>query len=193
MNTAVKQYRMKNNCYWQLMPCHTQYLINIITILLVIIKIGYMVLIIIKWLVKKHELTKLLKIVRIIVVSDLFCGIFVTGVCQIVGGGYGSGQPGSNSLMGATSAALEQQLRERRRDVVTLVRKHWKCSYVECSAKYNWHVVAVFKELMKAVDALHTGKEVCSPMMDNIHGALDRNKCCIQWKTLIKLTLWNEK
>lgn len=30
---------------------------------------------------------------------------------------------------------------------------------MECSAKYNWRVVAVFKELMQAVDAID-GKEV---------------------------------
>ncbi|KDR12000.1 Ras-like protein family member 10B, partial [Zootermopsis nevadensis] len=71
---------------------------------------------------------------------------------------------------------------EKRRDIVNLVKKHWKCTYVECSAKYNWRVVAVFKELMKAVDCLETGqanKEVCSPIMDNLHDALDRNKCSI--------------
>ena len=28
----------------------------------------------------------------------------------------------------------------------------WKCSYVECSARFNWRVVALFRELMKAVD-----------------------------------------
>ncbi|XP_049942688.1 ras-like protein family member 10B [Schistocerca serialis cubense] len=68
----------------------------------------------------------------------------------------------------------------RRRDIVTLVRKHWKCAYVECSAKYNWRVVAVFKEVTRAVDAaLHSAKDATSPMMDNFHGALDRNKCSI--------------
>lgn len=43
--------------------------------------------------------------------------------------------------------------RERRRDIVSLVRKHWKCGYVECSAKYNWRVVAVFHELMRSIDS----------------------------------------
>ncbi|PNF24450.1 Ras-like protein family member 10B, partial [Cryptotermes secundus] len=77
---------------------------------------------------------------------------------------------------------VDVEYREKRRDIVNLVKKHWKCTYVECSAKYNWRVVAVFKELMKAVDSLETGqasKEVCSPMMDNLHEALDRNKCNI--------------
>ncbi|XP_046682050.1 ras-like protein family member 10B [Homalodisca vitripennis] len=76
---------------------------------------------------------------------------------------------------------------EKRRDIQNLVKKHWKCGYVECSARYNWRVVAVFKELMKTVDSMEGGgglstqgyKEVCSPMIDNIHDALDRNKCVI--------------
>ncbi|GBP77175.1 Ras-like protein family member 10B [Eumeta japonica] len=45
-------------------------------------------------------------------------------------------------------------IREKRRNIVNLVRKHWKCGYVECSAKYNWRVIAVFKELMEMIDAL---------------------------------------
>ncbi|KAG8236109.1 hypothetical protein J437_LFUL000471 [Ladona fulva] len=40
-----------------------------------------------------------------------------------------------------------------RRDIANIVKKHWRCGYVECSAKYNWRVVSVFKELMQAVDA----------------------------------------
>lgn len=39
----------------------------------------------------------------------------------------------------------------RRGDLVQLVRKHWKCSHVECSARHNWRVVQVFKELMLQV------------------------------------------
>lgn len=42
--------------------------------------------------------------------------------------------------------------RDRRRDIVSLVKKHWKCTYVECSAKYNWRIVAVFHELVRSVD-----------------------------------------
>ncbi|XP_049840417.1 ras-like protein family member 10B [Schistocerca gregaria] len=97
------------------------------------------------------------------------------------GGASGSGSgAASAAAAAAAAAALEQQQRERRRDIVTLVRKHWKCAYVECSAKYNWRVVAVFKEVTRAVDAaLHSAKDATSPMMDNLHGALDRNKCSI--------------
>lgn len=94
-----------------------------------------------------------------------------------------SGSVGSAPLMAVTG----NNSVEKRRDIQNLVKKHWKCGYVECSARYNWRVVAVFKELMKTVDSIDGGvglggqgyKEVCSPMIDNIHDALDRNKCVI--------------
>nr|CAD7401465.1 unnamed protein product [Timema cristinae] len=106
------------------------------------------------------------------------------------GSNSGVGFSSSHNSSGATAAIMGSgggnvpaiEYREKRRDIVSLVKKHWKCGYVECSAKYNWRVVAVFKELMKTLDSMETGqgyKEVCSPMMDNLHDALDRNKCCI--------------
>lgn len=66
---------------------------------------------------------------------------------------------------------------DRRRDIVNLVKKHWKCGYIECSAKYNWKVVAVFRELINMIDNVEIRDQ--SPMMDNIQDALDRNKCTI--------------
>lgn len=74
-------------------------------------------------------------------------------------------------------AIASNSTEEKRRDIANLVRKHWKCGYVECSAKYNWHVVAVFKELMNLVDNIEVKEQ--SPMMDNIQEALDRNKCTV--------------
>lgn len=46
------------------------------------------------------------------------------------------------------SAAVEQ-----RKEIASLVRKQWKCAYVECSAKFNWHVSSVFKEVIRLIDA----------------------------------------
>lgn len=66
---------------------------------------------------------------------------------------------------------------ERRREIVNTVKKIWKCGYVECSAKYNWKVVAVFKELINMIDSMESREQ--SPMLDNIQEALDRNKCNI--------------
>lgn len=69
------------------------------------------------------------------------------------------------------------KVEEKRRDIVNLVKKHWKCGYIECSAKYNWKVVAVFKELINMIDNVEIRDQ--SPMLDNIQEALDRNKCRI--------------
>lgn len=63
-----------------------------------------------------------------------------------------------------------------RRAVSVLVKKTWKCGYVECSAKFNWHVVLLFKELL--------GIAVARGMRQNhtsirLQGALQRNRCTI--------------
>ncbi|KAL0994464.1 hypothetical protein UPYG_G00122580 [Umbra pygmaea] len=38
-----------------------------------------------------------------------------------------------------------------RHNVSNLVRKNWKCGYVECSAKFNWHVLLLFGEALRSV------------------------------------------
>ncbi|XP_014224779.1 ras-related protein rapA [Trichogramma pretiosum] len=63
------------------------------------------------------------------------------------GGGGGSTSTGTNA---------------RHRDIVNLVRKHWRCGYVECSARFNYRVVQVFRELMKSIQLLE-GKPAASP------------------------------
>ncbi|KAL3271405.1 hypothetical protein HHI36_021886 [Cryptolaemus montrouzieri] len=73
--------------------------------------------------------------------------------------------------------AINSGIEEKRRDIMNLVKKHWKSGYIECSAKYNWKVVAVFKELINMIDHLDSRDQ--SPMLDNIQDALDRNKCII--------------
>lgn len=35
-----------------------------------------------------------------------------------------------------------------RRALAALVRRGWRCGYLECSAKYNWHVLRLFRELL---------------------------------------------
>lgn len=88
-----------------------------------------------------------------------------------VSGGSGGGGGGGNK------PAITSGMEEKRRDIVNLVKKHWKCGYIECSAKYNWKVVSVFKELINMIDNL--GARDQSPMLDNIQEALDRNKCVV--------------
>lgn len=63
-----------------------------------------------------------------------------------------------------------------RREVANIVKKQWKCGYVECSAKYNWHIVLLFKELMKAIDYIDFGHK---PASVRVQDALRRNRCVI--------------
>lgn len=37
-----------------------------------------------------------------------------------------------------------------RHNVSDLVRKSWKCGYVECSAKFNWHILLLFGEALRS-------------------------------------------
>ncbi|XP_071448350.1 uncharacterized protein [Hetaerina americana] len=61
-----------------------------------------------------------------------------------------------------------------RRDIANIVKKHWRCGYVECSAKYNWRVVAVFKELMQAVDSME-GSKGCGTSVGMGSGSVSGN------------------
>ncbi|XP_064653101.1 ras-like protein family member 10B [Lineus longissimus] len=63
-----------------------------------------------------------------------------------------------------------------RKEVANLVRKQWKCGYIECSAKFNWHVVMLFKELMKTIDYIDYGHK---PTSMRVQDALRRNRCVI--------------
>ncbi|XP_072501011.1 ras-like protein family member 10B isoform X2 [Notamacropus eugenii] len=63
-----------------------------------------------------------------------------------------------------------------RWNVSHLVRKTWKCGYVECSAKYNWHILLLFSELLKSVGCARC-KHVHAAL--RFQGALRRNRCTI--------------
>ncbi len=39
------------------------------------------------------------------------------------------------------------------KNICHLIRKQWKAPYVECSAKCNWKVMAVFEELVSLIDS----------------------------------------
>ncbi|XP_069038237.1 ras-like protein family member 10A isoform X1 [Lepisosteus oculatus] len=71
---------------------------------------------------------------------------------------------------------LQRQRFTPRRAVSVLVKKSWKCGYVECSAKYNWHITLLFKELL--------GSAVARSLRHNhssirLQGALHRNRCSV--------------
>ncbi|KAG6920759.1 RAS like family 10 member A, partial [Chelydra serpentina] len=63
-----------------------------------------------------------------------------------------------------------------RRTLSVLVKKSWKCGYLECSAKYNWHIVLLFKELLSSVLARGC-KHHHSTM--RLQGALHTTSCSL--------------
>ena len=38
------------------------------------------------------------------------------------------------------------------KDLANMVRKQWKCSYIECSIKYNWRILPIFREIIKSLE-----------------------------------------
>ena len=60
------------------------------------------------------------------------------------------------------------------REVASTVKEQWKCGYIECSAKFNWHVILLFKELMKTIDYIDYDHKPTS-----LRGALRNNRCVI--------------
>ncbi|ELT87273.1 hypothetical protein CAPTEDRAFT_93308 [Capitella teleta] len=64
-----------------------------------------------------------------------------------------------------------------KREVANVVKKQWKTGYMECSAKYNWHVVVLFKEVMKTLDYLDWGGH--KPASLRVQDAFRRNRCTI--------------
>lgn len=38
------------------------------------------------------------------------------------------------------------------KELANLIKKHWKCSYLECSAKYNWRVSPIFRDILKSIE-----------------------------------------
>ncbi|RXM95352.1 Ras-like protein family member 10B [Acipenser ruthenus] len=71
---------------------------------------------------------------------------------------------------------LQRQRFTSRRAVSLLVKKTWKCGYIECSAKYNWHITLLFKELLASAVARRLKHNHSSI---RLQGALHRNRCSI--------------
>ena len=40
---------------------------------------------------------------------------------------------------------------DSKQDIAAIVRRTWHASYVECSAKYNWNISNIFKEVAREV------------------------------------------
>uniref|UniRef100_A0A8D8ZTN9 Exocyst complex component 8 n=1 Tax=Cacopsylla melanoneura TaxID=428564 RepID=A0A8D8ZTN9_9HEMI len=53
----------------------------------------------------------------------------------------------TSSLNGSQQRVLTRQ------NIINLVKKHWRCPYMECSAKYNYKLNLTFKDLMDTIEA----------------------------------------
>ncbi|XP_044144488.1 ras-like protein family member 10A [Bufo gargarizans] len=56
-----------------------------------------------------------------------------------------------------------------------LVKKSWKCGYLECSARNNWHILLLFKELLISATTRSRSNtpSIC------LQGALHRERCSV--------------
>ncbi|CAH8484105.1 unnamed protein product [Schistosoma turkestanicum] len=65
-----------------------------------------------------------------------------------------------------------------RRDINMIIKKQWKRTIlVECSAKYNWHVMNVFRELMRILENREQAHKPTAARV--VQNALRNNQCSI--------------
>ncbi|CAH8508575.1 unnamed protein product [Schistosoma margrebowiei] len=65
-----------------------------------------------------------------------------------------------------------------RRDINMIIKKQWKRTIlVECSAKYNWHVMNVFRELMRILENREQAHRPTAARA--VQNALRNNQCLI--------------
>ncbi|CDW53215.1 GTP binding protein Di Ras1 [Trichuris trichiura] len=57
---------------------------------------------------------------------------------------------GSGSSAGSHRSTTEA-MDQFRKELSSIVKKQWKCPFVECSAKWNWNVITVFHELVNTI------------------------------------------
>ncbi|KAK9391668.1 ras-like family member 10A [Crotalus adamanteus] len=71
---------------------------------------------------------------------------------------------------------LQRERFTPRRTLSLLVKKAWKCGYMECSARYNWHIILLFKELLCSIVA-----QDCRSYHSvvRLQGALHTNRCSL--------------
>merc|ERR1719458_1164059 len=61
----------------------------------------------------------------------------------------------------ATALAAAQTLDNQsssRKEIAQLVKKTWRSTHIECSAKYNWNMVTIFRELAIMLEMIANGK-----------------------------------
>ena len=92
------------------------------------------------------------------------CGI--TQVCHINSNSIAEraassiGATSAGGLLTATSTA--DVVYYDRKEISHLVRKTWRSAHIECSAKYNWNIMTVFRELAITLDMVANGQAIGS-------------------------------
>ena len=66
---------------------------------------------------------------------------------------------------------LVREQSRSKHEIVSTVHKTWRARHIECSAKHNWNVTAVFKELAKEIISQREKASVED----------DQQKCCAMW------------
>jgi len=51
------------------------------------------------------------------------------------------------------------QIRDRK-EISHLVKKTWRTSHIECSAKFNWNVMSIFRELAVTLNMIANGQTI---------------------------------
>ncbi|XP_036591899.1 ras-like protein family member 10A [Trichosurus vulpecula] len=87
-----------------------------------------------------------------------------------------AGAPEAPIIVVGNKRDQQRQRFSPRRALAVLVKKSWKCGYMECSAKYNWHVVLLFRELLSSI--LARGCKHSHPAI-RLQGALHPNRCSL--------------
>uniref|UniRef100_A0A9J8APF0 RAS like family 10 member B n=1 Tax=Cyprinus carpio carpio TaxID=630221 RepID=A0A9J8APF0_CYPCA len=70
---------------------------------------------------------------------------FLSALCRVMGSGE------TPILIVGNKRDLQRGRVIPRHSVSDLVRKSWKCGYVECSAKFNWHILLLFGESLRSM------------------------------------------
>ena len=65
---------------------------------------------------------------------------------------------GHGSSSSSNSSTVDSE--KEKKEVVQMVKKTWRAAHVECSAKFNWNVVTVFKELAVTLDMIANGQVI---------------------------------
>ena len=69
---------------------------------------------------------------------------------------------------------IEAIIQPDRKEISHIVRKTWRSAHVECSAKYNWNIVNVFRELAITLDMVANGQ-----VLGSSNNATRKKRCLV--------------